>query len=108
MSNIIVLKDLSLEEVKIYNSLNENQLKRIYEPKLGLFIAESPKVIVRALDAGYEPVSALVEDSLLEGEIKELLPRLNDIPVYVSTPFVVAVKLRVRFPSFASLRHISI
>lgn len=85
MSNIIALKDLSLEEVKIYNSLNENQLKRIYEPKLGLFIAESPKVIVRALDAGYEPVSALVEDSLLEGEIKEVLPRLNDIPVYVST-----------------------
>ena len=85
MSNIITLKDLNCEEVTIYNSLNENQLKRIYEPKLGLFIAESPKVIVRALDAGYEPVSALVEDSLLKGEMEEILPRLKDIPVYVST-----------------------
>lgn len=85
MSNIITLKDLNCEEVTIYNSLNENQLKRIYEPKLGLFIAESPKVIVRALDAGYEPVSALVEDNLLKGEMEEILPRLGDIPVYVST-----------------------
>ena len=85
MSNIIELKDLSCEDVAVYNSLNENQLKRIFEPKLGLFIAESPKVIVRALDAGYEPVSALVEDNLLKGEMEEVLPRLKDIPVYVST-----------------------
>ena len=85
MSNIITLEDLNCEEVAVYNSLNENQLKRIYEPKLGLFIAESPKVIVRALDAGFEPVSALVEDDLLNGEMEEVLPRLGNIPVYVST-----------------------
>ena len=85
MSEIINLKDLNCEDVAIYNSLNENQLKKIYEPNLGLFIAESPKVIVRALDAGFEPVSALVEDKLLTGEMKEILPRLGDIPIYTST-----------------------
>ena len=73
MSEIINLKDLNCEDVAIYNSLNENQLKKIYEPDLGLFIAESPKVIVRALDAGYEAVSALVEDRLLTGEMGEIL-----------------------------------
>ena len=85
MSEIINLKDLNCEDVAIYNSLNENQLKKIYEPNLGLFIAESPKVIVRALDAGFEPVSALVEDKLLTGEMEEILPRLGDIPIYTST-----------------------
>ena len=90
MGKIINLKDLDSEEVAIYNSLNENQLKKIYEPKLGLFIAESPKVIVRALDAGYEPVSALVEDRLLTGEMGEILPGLGDIPVYTSTENVLS------------------
>ncbi len=85
MSEIINLKDLNCEDVAIYNSLNENQLKKIYEPNLGLFIAESPKVIVRALDAGFEPVSALVEDRLLTGEMEDILPRLGDIPIYTST-----------------------
>ena len=90
MSNTITLEDLNCEAVAVYNALNENQLKRMYEPKLGLFIAESPKVIVRALDAGFEPVSALVEDDLLNGEMQEVLPRLGDIPVYVSTQYILS------------------
>lgn len=90
MSEIINLKDLNCEDVAIYNSLNENQLKKIYEPDLGLFIAESPKVIVRALDAGYEAVSALVEDRLLTGEMGEILARLGDIPVYTSAEDVLS------------------
>ena len=90
MSNIVTITDLNSAEVTIYDSLNENQLKKIYEPDLGLFIAESPKVIVRALDAGYEPVSALVEDNLLKGEMEAVLPMLGDIPVYVSSQDVLS------------------
>ena len=90
MSNIVTITNLNSAEVTIYDSLNENQLKKIYEPDLGLFIAESPKVIVRALDAGYEPVSALVEDNLLKGEMEAVLPMLGDIPVYVSSQDVLS------------------
>ncbi len=90
MSNIITIENLNREELSVYNSLNENQLKKIYEPELGLFIAESPKVIVRALDAGYEPVSALVEENLLKGEMEAVLPRLLNIPIYVSTQNVLS------------------
>ena len=57
---MIFVDDLSLDELKIYHELSENQLSRIYEPGLGLFIAESAKVIERAMDAGYEPASILV------------------------------------------------
>ena len=84
MENIIRIDKLDREELKIYNLLNENQLKRIYEPNLGLFIAESPKVIKRALDAGYRAESMLLQEELLDGEIKDLLPEVGDIPIYVA------------------------
>ncbi len=51
-------------------------------PEKGLFIAESPKVIERALDAGYEPVSCLMEKRHIDGEGKQILNRINDVPVF--------------------------
>lgn len=65
MANIIEIKDFSAPELDLYARLNENQLLRYYEPQTGLFIAESPNVIMRALQAGYEPVSFLLEKSTL-------------------------------------------
>ena len=61
MSNIIEITDFSNPELDIYARLNENQLRTYYEPKPGIFIAESPNVIDRALNAGYEPISLLIE-----------------------------------------------
>lgn len=84
MSNIIEITDLNAPELDIYARLTEVQLLRFYEPKPGLFIAESPKVIERALDAGYEPVSFLVEKKHIAGEAKDILARCKDIPVYTA------------------------
>ena len=61
----IRISDLDDPSLDVYARMNENQLRRLYEPAPGLFIAESPKVIERALDAGYEPVSFLVCEELL-------------------------------------------
>lgn len=62
---IIEVTDLNRPELAVYAELSERQLATIYEPEEGLFITESPKVIERALDGGYEPVSFLAErDSL--------------------------------------------
>ena len=59
MAHFIRTNDPTLDGLEVYSELNENQVKHIYEPDLGLFIAESAKVAGRALDAGYEPVSML-------------------------------------------------
>ncbi|MCR5793175.1 MAG: RNA methyltransferase [Lachnospiraceae bacterium] len=87
--NFIKIKDFENKELDIYARLTEKQLLHINEPKEGLFIAESPKVIMRALDAGYEPVSLLIEEKYLKeadavGETKELLAReeLAKVPVF--------------------------
>ena len=61
-----------------------------YEPEEGLFIAESPKVIARALDAGYEPVSFLLERKQAKGQAREILARCEGIPVYGADPEVLA------------------
>lgn len=66
MLNIIELSNLDLPELEIYSSLKESQLKHRYEPEEGLFICESPKVILRALKAGYHPESLLLEKAFLE------------------------------------------
>ena len=81
---IIPITDFSAPELDIYARLNENQLFRYYEPEPGLFIAESPKVIERALNASYEPVSFLVEKKHIEGEAKDVLARCSGIPVYTA------------------------
>ncbi len=92
MENRIEIRDFDLPELDIYARLSEVQLLRLYEPKEGIFIAESPKVIERALNAGYQPISALVEDKHIEGEAKEVISRLGDIPVYTA-PFNVLTNL---------------
>ena len=60
---------------------SENQLRRIYEPQPGLFLAESPNVIERALRAGYIPERLLIDDSCLTGQVQAILAQLPDIPV---------------------------
>ena len=86
MNNIIKITDLNIPELDIYARLTESQLLHYYEPNGGLFIAESPKVVIRALGAGCEPVSVLVEDKDIEGEAMEALAKCGDIPVYTA-PF---------------------
>ena len=81
MSNIIEINDFHASELDVYARLSEVQLLNKEKPEEGLFIAESPKVIVRALDAGYEPVSLLVEKKSLKGETLDLLERLGEVPV---------------------------
>ncbi len=83
MPEIIELTDLSAPELDVYGRLNEAQLLHYFEPERGIFIAESPKVIERALNAGYEPISLLLERRHIEGEAKEIVARCN-VPVYTS------------------------
>lgn len=92
MANIIEITDFNAPELDIYARLTEAQLLHIYEPKEGLFIAESPKVIERALDAGYVPVSLLLERKHINGEAKGVIERCGDIPVYTAD-FDVLTKL---------------
>ena len=72
--------------LQVYNVNNENRLKNIYAPAEGLFIAESPNVIERALDAGYEAESFLVEEKYLKGPQKSLLERCPEADVFTITP----------------------
>ena len=78
MSNIIEITDFSAPELDIYARLTESQLLHYHEPGRGLFIAESPKVIGRALDAGYTPVSLLLERKHIEGQAKEIIARCEE------------------------------
>ena len=84
MSNIIEIKDFSAPELDVYARLSEAQLLHYYEPNGGLFIAESPKVIERALDVGCVPVSLLLEPKHITGEAAEIVARCGDIPVYTA------------------------
>ena len=84
MNNWIEITDFNAPELDAYARVSELQLLRYYEPKPGVFIGESPKVIERALNAGYEPVSFLVEHRDLKGEASELLSRFPELPVYTA------------------------
>ena len=92
MANIIEITDFQAPELDVYARLSEAQLLNRFEPEKGLFIAESPKVIERALDAGCIPVSILVEQKHVEGEAREIIGRCGDIPVYTA-PFDVLTQL---------------
>ena len=85
MSQIIEITDFSAPELDVYARLTEGQLFHNNKPEMGMFIAESPNVILRALDAGYEPVSLLMERKHVEGQAKEVIARCGDVPVYTST-----------------------
>lgn len=93
MANIIEITDFNAPELDIYARLSENQLLHYYEPKKeGLFIAESPKVIERALNAGCIPISILLERKHITGEGADILARCGDVPVYTAD-FDVLTKL---------------
>lgn len=84
MARIMAIQDFHVPELDIYARLSEGQLAHYYEPADGLFIAESPVVISRALDAGYKPLSLLMEQKAAEGQGRELIARCGDIPVYTA------------------------
>ena len=90
MKNLIEIKDLNAPELDAYARISEVQLLRYYEPDPGLFVGESLKVIDRALTAGYEPVSFLVEHKELEGEAGNLVTKYPEIPVYTAEYEVLA------------------
>ena len=84
MANIIEITDFHAPELDVYARLTEAQLLNRHNLKEGLFIAESPKVIHRALDAGYTPVSFLMERRHIEGQAKDVIARCGEIPVYTA------------------------
>ncbi len=84
MPNIIEINDFSAPELDVYARLTENQLLNRHEPEKGIFIAESPKVAERALNAGYEPLSLLLEPKHITGEAREIVARCKDIPIYTA------------------------
>ena len=85
MANVIEITDFTAPELDVYARLSEGQLLNRAEPENGMFIAESPRVIERALDAGCVPVSFLSEDRHIEKEAKEILERCGEIPAYVAS-----------------------
>ena len=84
MANIKEVTDFSDPELDIYARLTEVQLLNRREPDKGIFIAESPKVIERALNAGCVPISFLMETRHVENQAKELIARCGDIPVFTA------------------------
>lgn len=84
MANIMEITDFNAPELDIYARLTEGQLLNRHEPDKGIFIAESPKVIERALDFGCEPISLLLEKAHIEGQAKDIIKRCGDIPVYTA------------------------
>ena len=84
MSQIIEIMDFSDPRLDVYARLTEAQLLNRFEPAKGMFIAESPKVIDRALNAGCEPVSLLMERKDIDGSAKEIIARCGDIPVFTA------------------------
>lgn len=84
MSRIIEIIDFSAPELDVYARLTEVQLLNREFPEKGIFIAESPKVIERALQAGYEPISCLIEKKHIDGEGREIIQMVGDIPVYTA------------------------
>ena len=84
MKNHIEITNFNDPNLDLYARLSEVQLLRYAEPKQGIFVAESPKVIGRALQAGYEPISFLMAHQDLDREAVEILEQWEDIPVYTA------------------------
>ena len=84
MPNVIEISDFSAPELDVYARLTENQLLNRQEPENALFIAESPNVILRALDAGCVPVSMLLERKHIAGQAAEVIARCGEIPIYTA------------------------
>lgn len=84
MANIIEINDFSAPKLDVYARLTEAQLLNRHEPEKGIFIAESPKVIERALDAGCTPISLLLERKHISGQASEIISHCGDVPVYTA------------------------
>ena len=84
MPHIIEITDFHAPELDPYARLTQAQLRNRLEPEKGIFIAESPKVIARALDAGYRPLSLLMERRQITGPAAEILTRCGEAPVYTA------------------------
>lgn len=80
--SVIEIQSLDHPGVEVFSTLTEAQLRNRLDPQRGIFIAESPKVIRVALDAGYVPVALLCERRHLTGDAADILARVGDIPVY--------------------------
>ncbi len=90
MSNIIEITDFSAPELDVYARLTEAQLLNRFEPAKGMFIAESPKVIHRALDGGCTPVSLLMERKDIDGSAADVIHRCGDIPIFTADREILA------------------
>lgn len=82
---VVEISSLSHPGVEVFSSLTENQLRSRIEPDKGIFIVESPKVIKRALDAGYEPLAILCERKHITGDASDIIERCGDVPVYTGS-----------------------
>lgn len=83
--NIIEISSLRQEGLEVFSTLTEAQLRMELEPEKGLFIAESPKVIRVALDAGWEPTALLCERKHITGDARDIVARVGDIPIYTGS-----------------------
>lgn len=81
--NLVKLQEASLEQIAMFKDCSESELKHINEPKKGYFIAESPKVIERAMAEGYEPLMMLMEERHLLGEAKDVTLKAGEIPIII-------------------------
>lgn len=88
MQNIIEITDFAAAELDVYARLSEPQLLHYFEPENGIFIAESPNVIERALNAGYKPISLLLEHKHIHGEAVNIISRSGEIPIFTAEPDV--------------------
>ena len=85
MANIITISDFSDPRLDLFARLTEGQLRRRQESKQGIFIAESPKVIERALNGSYTPVALLMEQKHIEGDGAPIIARCPEVPVYTAS-----------------------
>ena len=83
--NIIRITSITNPGVEIFSTLTEAQLRNRLEPEKGVFIAESPKVIRVALDAGFRPQALLCEERHITGDARDIIERCGDIPVYTGS-----------------------
>lgn len=84
-NKIIHIDTIDIPELEIFKDLNEPQLAHYFEPNGGLFIAESSKVIERALDAGYEPYMMLLDERIIDGKAADIIARVVDIPIFAGS-----------------------
>ena len=82
---VIEISSLSHPGVEVFSTLTETQLRNRTEPDKGIFIVESPKVIKRALDTGYEPLAILCEHKHIVGDAAEIIERCDNVPVYTGS-----------------------